>query len=162
MWNSLTSIISTAVDTQGLLNAINSPVSIAIAQIGGYLNVSAASVTGFGFVPIFTGSGSYSGPTLAVGGLYIAPRAGTLKWVSAVTRYVASGTSVGFDFQLRGASVFANATTRPAISAGGTFVSTASIATININRGDILQADLASMVTGGGLIQEVSIQGGTT
>jgi hypothetical protein len=174
MWNSLTTILASALDAQGLLLAIASPVSIvqvqvnvlytsvasiAIANIGQRLDVSAASVTGLGLAPMFIGAGSYSGPTTAIGGLLIAPRPITLQYVSAVTKYVASGGSVGFDFLVRGASVFANATTRPAIAAGGTFVSTASIATKNINPGDILQADLATIMTTS-QIQEITVMGG--
>jgi hypothetical protein len=160
MWNSLTTIAQAAFDTQGLLNAINSPVSISALQIGTRLDISGASLTGLGFSPVFLGPGAYSGPTIGIGGLLIAPRPATLRWVSAVTRYVASGGSIGFDFQLRGASVFANATTRPAISAGGTYVSTASIATVNINAGDIMQGDVASVALTT-LIQEITIQAGT-
>jgi hypothetical protein len=175
-WNSLTTIAASAFDTQGLLRSIVSPVSIVQAQVNtlytsiasigtvkilSRLDVSSASITGLGFVPIFQGGGSYSGPTTAIGGLLIAPRTGTLQYVTVVTKYVASGTSVGFNFLVRGQSVFANATTYPAIAAGGTFVSTASIATPNINAGDLIQADVDSMLAGAGLIQEVTVQGGT-
>lgn len=160
MWNSLITIAQAAFDTNGYLLAINSPVSIAALQIGTRLDISAASLTGLGFSPVFIGPGAYSGPTIGVGGLLIAPRPATLRWVSVITKYVASGGSVGFDFKLRGASVFANATTQPAIAAGGTFVSTASIATTNINAGDIMQGDVSTVATTT-LIQEISIQAGT-
>ena len=68
--------------------------------------------------------------------------------------------SLGFDLQLRGASGFANATTRPSIAAGGTFVSTASIATVNIQSGNILQGDVAS-VGANGFVTQITIQAGT-
>lgn len=179
MWNNMATAISGFADSNGYIAAINSPVSIAIgnfktisansiasiAQLNvanGYIGnlLSIASVVGLGISPAFVSSGFYSGPTLAIGGLLIAPRPATLKWVSAVTKYVASTASVAFDFKVNGVSVFANATTAPAISAGGTFVSTASIANTGILSGAILQGDVLS-VGAAGAIQEITIQGGT-
>lgn len=186
MWNNMATAISQFADSNGYITAINSPVSIAIgnfktisvnsiasvaqiataglsangATIATSLNVANASVVGLGLSPVFVGSGFYSGPTLAIGGLLIAPRPATLKWVSAITKYVASTASVAFDFKVNGVSVFANATTAPAISAGGTFVSIASIANTGIVAGAILQGDILS-VGANGAIQEVSIIGGT-
>jgi len=192
MYNSLATIVATAMTTDGYLLPLASPASIAIGRfiqitnssiastareevrefvstsaasiafsyIATRLDVSGASVTGLGISPVFIGSGFYSGPTTAIGGLLIAPRPATLRWVSAITKFVVSGASVGFDFQVRGASIFSNATTRPSIAAGGTFVSTASIATVNINAGDVLQADVAS-VGAAGIVQQITISGGT-
>lgn len=185
IFNSLATIVSTAVTTDGYLKAINSPVSIAIgrftqfvtpslasiAQIHGVraflgtvtltgsLHVSVASITGIGLSPAFLSPGIYSGPTLAIGGILIAPRPTTISWVAALTRYVVSTASVGFDFKIRNTSVFANATTRPSIAAGGTFVSTASIATRNINAGDLLQGDVAT-VGANGFVRQITIQAG--
>jgi len=176
MWNSLTTIAQVALDTNGLLNAIISPVSVAvlqsnvlytsvasvgIANIGSRLDVSAASVTGLGIYPVWKTFGSYSGPTTLIGGILTMPRAGTLQWISILTRFVASGTSIGFDMQKNGVSIFANATTRPAIGAGGTYVSIASIATQNLAQGDRLSVSVDSMLAGAGLITDLTIQGGT-
>ncbi|HEX9504154.1 MAG TPA: hypothetical protein VF974_07635 [Patescibacteria group bacterium] len=175
MWNSLTSNLAKGMDINGLLNAITSPVSIqriqtnafyasiaslALLQISTRLDVSTASVTGWGYIPTFSSQGAYSGPTTAVGGLLVAPRPGALQWVSITAKYPASGGSVAFDFKLRGASIFANSTTLPAIAAGGTYVSIASIATRNINPGDLLQVDVASVapIT---VIQGLVGEGGT-
>lgn len=160
MWNSLATIVATAVTSDGYLKAIASPVSIAIMNIGTRLQISGASLTGFGIYPTFTSPGNYSGPTLAIGGILSSPVAATLQWVSAATRYVVSTASIGVDFKIRDASVFANATTRPAIAAGGTYVSTASIATRNINPGNLLSADIATVGTDG-FVRTISIQGGT-
>lgn len=175
LWNSLATAVSVGLDVNGLLQAIASPVSItnlisgtmfasiasiAIADIGTQLNASGASITGFGINPVWRTSGSYSGPTTFVGGILVAPQAGTIRWISAITRYVASGTSVAIDIQKNGTSIFANATTRPAITAGGTYVSIASIATMNVNRSDILTASIDSMLAGAGLITDLTIQGG--
>ena len=175
MWNSLVTIVSSAIDPSGALNAFVSPVSLgyintnsllvasiaSIAQLSiSNLNVSGASVLGMGLSPVFTSGAQYSGPTVAIGGILVAPRPATLQWVSAFTRYVVSGASVGFDFKLRNASIFANATSLPAIAAGGTFVSTASIGTKNVNVGDMLQADIASVGATGNVLQ-VTIQAGS-
>ena len=185
VFNSLATIVATAVTTDGYLKAINSPVSIAIGRftqfdtpslasiaeiyntraflgtvtLTGSLHVSVASITGIGLSPGFVGPGNYSGPTTTIGGILIAPRPTTLSWVAAITRFVVSTASVGFDFKLRDASIFAHATTRPAIAAGGTYVSTASIATRNINAGDRLQADIATVGTDG-FVRQITIQAG--
>ena len=131
MWNSLTTIVATAMTSDGYLKAIASPVSIARGEISfiksssallstttisGLLNASGASLIGFPMSAVFVGSGAYSGPTTTIGGLLVSPRPATIKWVSALTRFVVSTASIGFDLQLRGASIFANATTRPAIA----------------------------------------------
>lgn len=176
MWNSLATILATGMTNDGYLRAQASPVSIAqvqantfyasiasIAQIytTGRLEVSGASITGIGIYPVFSSTGNHSGPTLAIGGVLRAPVAGTLQWVSVSTRYVVSTASIGIDFKIRDTSIFANATTRPSIAAGGTFVSTASIATRNINRGDLLSADIATVGIDG-FVRTISVQGGTS
>lgn len=132
---------------------------VSIATILGNLNVSGASITGIPLSPVFIGPGDYSGPTIAIGGLVSAPRATTLSWVAAFTRYVVSTASVAFDIKLRGASIFANATTSPAIAAGGTYVSTSSIATRNVNSADLIQADVLS-VGANGFVRQITIQAG--
>lgn len=176
MFNSLATIVATAVTTDGYLRATASPITVgrleaknlyasvaSIAQIylTQRLEVSGASITGFGFNPVFTSGGNYSGPTLAIGGVLRAPKAGTLQWVSVSTRYVVSTASIGVDFKIRDVTAFANATMRPAIAAGGTFVSTASLSVKNINQGDLLSADLAT-VGANGYVMQLTIQGGTS
>ena len=176
MWNNLATILVQGMTVDGYLKAIASPVSIqrleakqlyasvaSIAQIytTGRLEVSGASITGIGIYPVFSSTGNHSGPTLAIGGVLRAPVAGTLQWVSVSTRYVVSTASIGIDFKIRDTSIFANATTRPSIAAGGTFVSTASIATRNINRGDLLSADIATVGIDG-FVRTISVQGGTS
>lgn len=175
MFNSLATILATAINSDGYLRAIASPVTVgrleakqlyasvaSVAQINitQKLDAAGASIIGPGIYPVFSSTAGYSGPTIGIGGVLRAPRAGTLKWVSVSTRYVVSTASAGFDFKVRDASVFANATIRPSIAAGGTFVSTASIATTNINAGDLLSADVAT-VGADGFIRTISIQGGT-
>ncbi len=176
MWNSLTTIVGSGLDGNGLLKATISPVSIVniqssniyasqasigVLKVSGLLDISGASISGFGLNPVWRTSGSYSGPTTFVAGNLMVPQAGTLQWISIVTRFVASGTSVGFDVKKNGSSIFSNATMRPAITAGGTYVSTASIGTKNIGKGDILSTSVDSMLSGAGLITDFTLQGGT-
>ena len=174
MWNSLTTIVAGAIDGNGYLRAIASPVSISrlespfiksssallsIVTISGHLVLSGASLSGLGLNPVFIGPGGYSGPTTNIGGFVKFPRASTLSWVSWMTRNVVSTASVAIDIKVRGASIFANATTAPAIAAGGTYVSTASIATKNIDSGDIIQSDILS-VGANGYVDQITIQVG--
>ena len=174
MFNSLATIVASGMDSNGYLRAIASPVSIArgeistliapsalisVATVLGHFTVSGASVSGFPLSPAFIGSGAYSGPTTAIGGVLTSPRYYTLSWVAAMTRFVVSTASVGFDFKIRDASVFANATTRPAIAAGGTYISTSSIATRNINPGNLLSGDIATVGTDG-FVRQITIQAG--
>lgn len=176
MFNSLATIVAKAVTTDGYLRSTNSPVTVgrlearnlyasvaSIAQIftNGRLEVSGASITGIGIYPSFVSTGNHSGPTLAIGGVLRAPVAGTLQWVSVSTRYVVSTASAGFDFKIRDVTAFANATMRPSIAAGGTYVSTASLSVKNINRGDLLSADIAT-IGADGFVRTVTIQGGTS
>lgn len=183
---SLVTAIATFADANGYVRAIASPVSIARgdfiqmdvtsvasiaeirsgnlmatnATITGSLNLSNASVTGVGLYPAWRASGAYSGPTIGIGGLLVAPKAATWSWISVVTRSVASGTSVVFDVMNNGVSIFAGVTP-PTILAGGTYVSTASINTKAISPGQILRADIKTIASGVGVITDVTVQGGT-
>lgn len=179
MFNSLATVVASGFSPDGYLKAINSPVSISIGQFitlnvesiasvarleggfikAGHLNLSTASVTGIPLSPAFIGPGDYSGPTIAIGGLLKAPRPTTLSWVAAYTRYVVSTASISFNFKVRGASVFSDATISMMIAAGGTYVSTASLLTKNINAGDELQADLLR-VDANGFVRQVTVQAG--
>lgn len=139
--------------------AVGSIASVAALHIGTRIDVSAASLTGIGFYPTWHTGGSFSGPTIGIGGFLKAPRTGTLAWVSVVTRFVASGASIVFDVKKNGSSIFAGVTT-PLIAAGGTYVSTASLNTKNVTKGDLLQADITGLAAGGMLV-DVTVQGGT-
>jgi hypothetical protein len=164
MWNNLATIVGSGFDDNGYLRAVNSPVSIAIGQFKNIVastrvDVSAASVTGIGLYPTWRSSGAYSGPTTALGGLLVAPKVGTWQWISVITRNVASAASVQFDVMNNGTSIFAGVTA-PTIVGGGTYVSTASINNKVISPGNVLRADLKTL-TASGVIQDVTIQGGT-
>lgn len=156
MWNSLVTIVATALDGNGLLNAINSPVSISNLNISGSLNVAGASLVGVGIFPTFQFVGTISGPTTLIQTPLSMPKAGTFKWFSVMTRTQASTASVIIDVNVNGNSVFSSAT-RPLIALGGTYVSTASILTANFNSGDRLSWDFKN-----GFITDFVVQGGTT
>ncbi len=175
MWNNLATIVASGLDNNGYLKAINSPASIAFAQltqaaipsiasigalfISTRIDVSAASVTGIfdGLYPVWRSSQAYSGPTIGIGGLVSMPTADNLKWVSVVTRSVASGGSIVFDVMNKGVSIFAGVT-KPTIVGGGTFVSTASINTKAFIKGDVYRFDINAGV---GVITDVTGQAGT-
>lgn len=169
---SLVTVISTFADSNGYIKAIPSPVSIArgdfiqidvtsiasIAQlnISSRIDVSAASVTGIGLFPTFTVIGAISGATTAPAGILVVPKTVNFSWFSVITRSVASGASVVFDFMKNGTSIFAGVT-KPTIVGGGTYVSTASINTKNFVPGDVLRFDVNSNTVG--LITDVTGQG---
>lgn len=184
-FNSLATILATAVTSDGYLKAINSPVSISIgrftqfdtpsiasitearvtrlvstnATISGSLNAGSASITGFGLVkPVFVLKGNFSGPTTNPLGPLVLTETGTWDFFSAITPRVASGASAILDVNLNGTSIF-DASTRLAIVGGGTFVSTASIATKAFTRGGVLTVDYD---TTGGFITDVIVQGRST
>lgn len=172
MYNSLASIVDMAIDNNGLLRAQVSPVTISIlnvplaripsalvsvATVLGHLNASGASITGIPLTPVFSFIGSLSGPTTLVQTPLIAPRAATWSFVNFVTRTVASGASMFIDINRNGTSIF-DAGTRPVIAGGGTFYSSASIATRNINRGDRISWDLDGASGGAGHITDFNIE----
>ena len=174
MYNNLATIVATSMTSDGYLKAINSPVSIAqIRSVGltaslisvndlrisNRLEISGASVTGIGMFPVWRTSGTISGVTAAIGGLIRAPKVTSFEWVSVLTRTVASAVSVVFDVTNNGTTIFAGIT-RPTIIGGGTYISTASINTPAVSKGNILRADVQAMGAGIGQITDVTIQAG--
>ncbi len=182
LWNNLVTIVSTGFTSDGYLKAINSPVSIARAEltqavipsiasiaqihstnvfasgitITGNLNVSGASVVGaFPLHPTFSFIGALSGPTTTIQTPVPMPYAGSFRYFSLITRTVASGASAIVDININGTSIF-DAGTRPSIAGGGTFVSTASIAVKAFAKGARLSWDYD---TTGGLITDMVVQG---
>lgn len=173
-WNSMATAIFQFADSNGYINAINSPVSIAIGEfktvrvsslasvsmlcVMTFLDVSGASISGIGLYPSFRSQGFFSGPTTGLGGILVHPRATNYQFFSVITPQVASGVSIVFDFLKNGSSIFAGVT-KPTIVGGGTYVSTASINTKNFDRGDILRFDISAMAPGA--IQGITGQGGS-
>ena len=160
VWNSLVTVVDRAIDDNGYLRAIASPVSISIlsapfgripgalvsvATILGHLNASGASITGFPLTPTFVFVGSLSGPSTFIQSPLVMPRTGNWSFVNFFTRTVASTASVFVDINKNGTSIF-DAGTRPVIAAGGTFYSSASILTKNFDRADRITWDMDSTV----------------
>ena len=150
LWNSLSTIVASGFDSNGYLKAINSPASIAYAHltrivnanatVTSSLNVASASVVGLGITPVFTLIGSFSGPTTSLLPALPVPKTGQWGFVNLITRTVASGASAIIDINKNGTSIF-DAGTRPYIAGGGTFYSSASIATKGFTRGDRITID---------------------
>lgn len=120
------------------------------------LNASGASIQGLNpTIPVFTLLGNLSSASM-IGVPLDMPRSGTINFVSAVLRGPVSGTSLTLDIQKNGQSIF---TVFPGILGGGTFVSTASIATKTFVSGDVFTASklsLASTAIGNGI--DISIK----
>ena len=180
MWNSLTTIVASGFDSNGYLKAINSPVSIAqghftqfatpslasieraefnIGKIATHLDAGGASVTGegVGLYPVFKLAGGHSGPSTAIGGGLVVPRATTLKWASVVVNDVVSTASLVIDINKNLSSIF-DAGTRMSIANGGTYVSTASINIQNLDNGDILTSDVDAFGGTDGFARDITVQ----
>ena len=148
-------IISTATITTHLM-ASGASITSSDIRILRSLNVSGASLTGpFPLNPAWFLIGSFSGPTTQILPALPMPQAGGFDYINVLTRTVASGASAIIDINKNGTSIF-DAGTRPSIAGGGTFVSTASIATKGFAIGDRLTVDYD---TTGGLITDFMVSG---
>ena len=82
-----------------------------------------------------------SGPSLGIGRPLKMPIGGTFEWFAMTLHNPISGASLVIDVNNGGVSIF-EASTRPAILGGGTFVSTASINTTAFSESDEMTVDL--------------------
>lgn len=126
--------------SSGNLNAV-SLASVRSLHVIQHMNVSGASLSGLGFFPTFVMPNNASAATVSIGKPMAAPRAGNAQWVSVTLRAPVSAASIIFDVNKNFVSMF-DAGTRPFILGGGTYVSTASIATKGVNAGNTLSVDL--------------------
>lgn len=154
-------VISTATISYTETKQLNltSMASIAMLNITEYINGSGASLNGIIDNPLtakFVFTGSLSGITTALQTPLVMPISGTWGWVNVVTQTVASGASVIFDINKNGTSIF-SAGTRPKIVGAGTFVSTASLASLTFNQGDQFNWDFDGPSNVGGFIQNFNI-----
>ncbi len=177
VFNSLVSIVDMAIDDNGLLRSVLSPMTIStlisplveasgaivsVASITGHLNVSGASVTGLGLSPVWVFVGNFSGPTTHIQTPIPMPRAGTWEYFNVITRTVASTSSVLIDVNKNGVSIF-DAVGRPGFLPTATFASTASIKTKNFNQGDRISIDIdAPTDDGDGQVVDVTVIGRAT
>lgn len=126
--------VTTLNSTTGSINTLTSTT---------HLNASGASTTGLGLglFPTFVMAQNASAATVSWGKPLAMPRAGDFRFVSVTLRAPASGCSLFFDVNKNFASLF-DSGTRPTILGGGTFVSTASLATKTFKAGDVISVDL--------------------
>jgi hypothetical protein len=128
------------ISTASITSVMASTLIVSAVTVTTSLNVSSASVQGLGLNPTWY---IPSLPSLASTGLgrpMTMPRAGTFGFVNITLNANISCPSVFFDINKNFVSIF-DAGTRPLI-AGGTFVSTASIAIKTFNQGDVMSIDL--------------------
>lgn len=126
------------------------------ATLVGAINISGASLIGnLPITPVWFISGAVSLATTAVGAAMSMPQAGTWQYFTATLKTPASGASLVLDFNKNGTSIF-QAGTRPLISGGGTFVSTASINTKSFIAGDTFTLDID---IGGGMGSDLTFLG---
>ena len=156
VFNSLISAVTLVADSNGYLRPLASPASLAIQNIGTFLSVSGASIVGWPITtPVFPVTGSFTAATVNLLPPLVMPRAGTFYSFTFTTKGVASGVSAIVDVNKNGVSIF-NAVGRPMIAAGGTHVSTASIATKTFIAGDVFTVDYDGT---GGAINDFTILG---
>jgi hypothetical protein len=139
--------------------SLSSLASITVLNISKSLGTSGASITGIrdNYITVkFCFSGSLSGPTVNPQTPVVVPISGTWSWVNITSPTVASAASVVFDINKNGVSIF-DSGTRPSIVGGGTFVSTASLATLNFTRGDQFSWDFDGPADVDGLIKDFNI-----
>ena len=116
-----------------------SSASVQLLNVMGRLNASGASLTGFPIRPawVFT---TASAASTGLGAPLPMPEAGTIDWINVTLNGPVSGASLFIDVNKNFTSVF-DTGTRLTILGGGTFASTASIATKIFARGDMFTVD---------------------
>lgn len=154
-WGDLLDFLETSHDASGNI-VVSSTATISVARVYTHLNASGASITGrFPIHPGWVVGGLVSLATTSVGKPLPMPQAGLFEFWSAVLRSPASGAALIIDINKDGTSIF-DTGTRPTIPAGGTYVSTASIAIRNFSAGNIFTMDIDQ---GGGLGADLTVLG---
>lgn len=127
----LASVATIASMTGGTVRAVN------------HMNASGASYSGLplGKFPTWVMPNNASAATVSIGKPLVVPFAGTARFVSVTLRSPVSSASILFDVNKNFTSIF-DAGTRPSILGGGTYVSTASIASPSFTPGTTLSVDL--------------------
>jgi len=156
MWNSLTTIVMSGLDTNGLLNPIASGVSLAIINVGTELNASGASITGtFPLHPVWVMPGFASAASAVVGLPIAMPVAGNWQFFNLISRTGLSGCSLQIDVLKNSVSIF-DTGTRPGTAVNqATFASTASIKTKAFIAGDVFTVDIKN----GGNVADLTVIG---
>ena len=154
-WGDATDFLYVSHDVSGNIVA-TSTATLTTVRLYTHLNASGASITGrFPLNPGWVVGGAVSLATTSVGRPFPMPQEGFLQFWSATLVGPASGSALIIDVNKNGVSIF-DSGTRPQIGAGGTFVSTASIATKNFTQGDFFSMDIDQ---GGGLARDLTVLG---
>lgn len=164
LWNDLRDAIAAAMLTDGtgihvsnasvagLLDVkaihLSSIASIAVGQFKTLLGSSIASIAqvraeNVGLNPVWKLSGTISLATVGVGSELTMPQSGTWESFSVVSHTIASNSSVIFDINKKGVSIF-DAACQMSIAGEGTYASTASIKTKTFSKGDTFSVDVDS------------------
>lgn len=139
-WLDLIEYLAVSHDSAGKL--VTSTATITTARILTNLNLSGASVSGdFPLNPLWSFYAAGSTPTVALGKTLNMPQAGLFKWFSVTLSQPASGATMILDVNNNGTSIF-DAVNRPMVPLGGTYVSTASIATTFFSQGNKITVDV--------------------
>ena len=155
-WLDLIEYLAVSHDSAGKL--VTSTATISTARFLTHLNASGASVSGdFPLNPVWSFNAAGSTPTIALGKTLNMPQAGGFKWFSVTLSQPASGATMILDINNNGTSVF-DAVNRPMVPLGGTYVSTASIATTFFSQGNKITIDVDQI---GAFSLDTIIQGRT-
>lgn len=142
-WGDMLDYLAVSHDSNG--NIVSSSATLGTARVLTHLNASGASITGISSLnPAWAISAAASSVTAYASFPLSMPTNGSFNWFSITLNGPASGASYVFDVKKNGTSIF-DTGTRPAVVGGGTFVSTASIATKAFNPGDVFWIDIAAM-----------------
>jgi len=159
MWNSLTTIVMSGLDSNGLLNPIASGVSVAAITSNSLtatqaLNVSGASINGtFPIHPVWVMPGFASAASAVVGLPLTMPVAGNWQFFNLISRTGLSGCSLQIDVLKNSVSIF-DTIGRPGYAVNqATFASTASIKTKAFIAGDVFTVDIKN----GGNVADLTV-----
>jgi hypothetical protein len=134
-----------------ITNLISNKIIISSATITGLINASGASIVGWGGVG---GLAPFAIVGVVAAGTNVTPYltvedAMTLKSVSMVLKSPVSGASLVIDVNKNGTTIFTDQNTRASILAGGTYVSTSSLAVTALVPGNLLSLDIDNGAGGG-------------
>lgn len=139
-WGEMLDYLQISHDVSGNITTAGSA-TISTLRLYSHLNASGASITGnFPLNPVWTFSVVASTASGYASNPLSMPQSGTLSWLSVTLDGPASGASYIFDVNKNGSSIF-DVGARLTVPGGGTFASTASIATRNFVSGDKFWAD---------------------
>ncbi len=143
-WGDILDFLAVSHDSSGNI-VVSSTATVSIARIYTHLNASGASITGINALnPTWVISAAASSVTAFASYPLAMPTSGTFSWFSVTLNGAASGANLILDIKKNGTSIF-DTNTRPTVTGGGTFASTASILTKGFNQGDTFWVDIAGM-----------------